>query len=381
MGIDRSEATRIARLCLPKLIANAYASDGNDEEVGGSIDFDVDSLSNQNVTSQSLCRLWAGMGHIYQLTIEVPSNQATKHSIIVKRVVPPSKKSRSMGDERKAASYLIEANFYESLAPQLISEHGLSIPTPYHVERDASTDRVTICMSRLHGSPSYLGDDGSVHAVLSWLATLHSATWGAAVDDYVERGIVQPIGSYWHLDTRPDEHDSMPRRGWEGRLKLAARAIDERLKRDEMQCCIHGDAKDANMLFHTKDGGEVGVSMYDFQYCGKAPPSVDLAYFLCVAVGDTDSAYIEYYHEQLVPKLKRQQKQQYNGANVYIPTLHEIEESVALALCDFQRFMSGWGQWGSDISDSVIRVLDRLDGGTKLKSEDAYREAMLREFG
>ena len=59
----------------------------------------------------------------------------------------------------------------------------------------------------------------------------------------------------------------MPRKGWEGRLKLAARAIDERLRRDEMQCCIHGDAKDANMLFHSDDDGSGGVSMYDFQYC------------------------------------------------------------------------------------------------------------------
>ena len=37
-----------------------------------------------------------------------------------------------------------------------------------------------------------------------------------------------------------------------------------------MQCCIHGDAKDANMMFD----GKGGVSMYDFQYCGRAPPSV-----------------------------------------------------------------------------------------------------------
>ena len=152
-------------------------------------------------------------------------------------------------------------------------------------------------------------------------------------------------------------------------MKLAARAIDERLKRDEMQCCIHGDAKDANMIFSEEDGE---VSMYDFQYCGRAPPSVDLAYFLCVAVGDTDPEYVRYYHEQLVNKLDESTKP---------PTLKELKDSVALALCDFQRFMSGWGQWGSDISASVKEVLDRLDGGAMLKSEDAYREAVLREYG
>ena len=35
---------------------------------------------------------------------------------------------------------------------------------------------------------------------------------------------------YWHLDTRPEEHRRMGSSGWMGRLKLAARAIDLRLK-------------------------------------------------------------------------------------------------------------------------------------------------------
>jgi aminoglycoside phosphotransferase (APT) family kinase protein len=41
----------------------------------------------------------------------------------------------------------------------------------------------------------------------------------------------------------------MPDQGWEGRLRLAAKAIDWRLRVDgEMQTVIHGDAKGANML-------------------------------------------------------------------------------------------------------------------------------------
>jgi prepilin-type processing-associated H-X9-DG protein len=99
--------------------------------------------------------------------------------------------------------------------------------------------------------------------------------------------MMQPIGSYWHLDTRPEEHASMSSGGWEGRLKLAARAIHERLGRDGMQCVVHGNVKDANMLFldgcggddDNGDGGgarEARVGMYDFQYCGRAPPSVGM---------------------------------------------------------------------------------------------------------
>ncbi len=63
------------------------------------------------------------------------------------------------------------------------------------------------------------------------------------------------------------------------------------------------------------------------------------------------------------------------------PTLSKLRESIELAFCDLQRFLCGWGHWGCDISSLVMRVLDRLDGGKILESEDAYRVAMMREYG
>jgi len=101
---------------------------------------------------------------------------------------------------------------------------------------------------------------------------------------------------------------------------------------------------------------------------------VDLAYYFCVAVGDINTDYIQYYHQQLTCTLQ-------NDGIQSLPTLNELEESLSLALCDFQRFMCGWGQWGSDISGKVMEVLDRLDGGSMLGSEDDYREALRREYG
>lgn len=101
---------------------------------------------------------------------------------------------------------------------------------------------------------------------------------------------------------------------------------------------------------------------------------VDLAYYLCVAVGDINCEYIQYYYQQLTCKLK-------NDGIQNLPTLKQLEESILLALCDFQRFMCGWGQWGSDISGLVIGVLDRLDYGSILNSEDDYRAAVMREYG
>ena len=78
----------------------------------------------------------------------------------------------------------------------------------------------------------------------------------------------------------------MPTRGWEGRLRLAAKAIDERLKADPMQSVVHGDPKDANFYF-AADGTP---QLYDFQYCGKACPAKDVAYCLCCGSSAWDDA-------------------------------------------------------------------------------------------
>ena len=117
---------------------------------------------------------------------------------------------------------------------------------------------------------------------------------------------------------------------------------------------------------------------------------VDLAYFFCVAVGETSDdyrEYTEYYHARLLRELGKKDDASPGGgdrdyrASSSAPTLHELGESIELALCDFQRFLCGWGRWGSDISSVVVRVLNRLDGGKILASEEAYGEAMMREYG
>jgi len=340
--MKRKELVEVTKRCL----SNMDAKDPAKKELQ-----DPDSC-----TITTLCSLWGGMGHIYRIGT----------CLIVKHICLPQKQSLSRGDQRKKDSYQVEANFYEHVAPILDTE--LKLPRSYLVDRDYKGGMI-IAMSNIdHESPSF-GDWSYIQAVLRWLATLHGRTWGKA-DKMVQLGL-QPMGSYWHLDTRPDEHDSMPDTGWEGRLKMAARAICDRLQRDSMQCIIHGDCKDANVLY---DKGK--VTMCDFQYCGKACPAVDLVYFFCSSVGTSDEERaLEYYLECLCATLKKRNISE-------LPTLSQFRESMDIAYCDYYRFMSGWGYWGSgDGQERVQQVLDRLDGGQKLATEEDYQTAMLREFG
>ena len=273
----------------------------------------------------------------------------------------------------------MEANFYDRLAAQLIQQHKVNLPQPFLVEHGPGVGEIAICMSHLKGRPveeaNSLDDQKQV---LSWLARFHAVYWGQnQIDSIVEDAGLQKVGCYWHLDTRPEEHGNMSRKGWEGRLWRAAKALDACLKRDSMQCLIHGDAKEANMILvgEGRSGGggaQTEVAMYDFQYCGKGPPTRDIAYFLCSSCSEEQEVeLVEYYHEQLVQHLESA------GCSMDdMPSLQHLKDSLELALCDFCRFMCGWGFWGFNVQDRVKRFLDRIDGGKDLGSEEAYDKAI-----
>jgi len=202
---------------------------------------------------------------------------------------------------------------------------------------------------------------------MQWLARLHAAYWGRRADEAVATGL-QAQGCYWYLDTRLEELERMPTRGWEGRLRLAAHAIDARLKADAMQTVCHGDVKGANIIF-----ASTVPLLYDFQYCGKAPPTKDLAYFLTCGSDSARSEpeLVRFYHHELSQLLEAQ------GDTA--PSLKALMVSLELSICDLGRWMSGWGWWGHSIDGRVKVLLEKLDRGRALSSE-AYIEAVFREF-
>lgn len=263
-GINRPTQQKSGTMVSDELVLRCWRI-ANEKNDGGCL---------EKVQTSQLCRLWAGMGHIYRVSCSVDN---ISWQFVVKHVTPPPRRQQSFGDRRKAVSYQVEAHFYQHVAKDLLSS-GLTLPTPYEVEYGPKEDEITIGMSLLEGSYIDTGDSEDALGTVRWLAQFHAAYWGNdTINELVARVGLQTVGSYWHLDTRPDEHESLSRRGLEGRLKRAARAIDACLKRDPMQCLIHGDPKEANVM-KLRDGG---IAMYDFQYCGKGTPTRDLAYFLC----------------------------------------------------------------------------------------------------
>ena len=341
----------LAQKCLPHLVSDVDTTEADN------------NLESNDVKARQICRLWAGMGHIYQVTIHGNAD------FVIKHVAPPSRNRQSFGDRRKADSYQVESNFYSKVAPILINEHGgVHLPKPFFVEHGPEPGEITICMSLLKGHSINMMNLDDVKSALAWMAKFHAVFWGQnQIDQLVEDVGLQKTGSYWHLDTRPDEHSNMARSGWEGRLKKAARAIDNCLKRDPMQCLVHGDPKEANIMILDESKE---VALYDLQYTGRGTPTRDIAYFLCSSCDeDEEEQLVEYYYNQLVEQLSQK------NPPVTPPTLSHFKDSLELAFCDYCRFMCGWGHWGYDIQGRVKAFLRRIDGGKDLGSEEAYDKA------
>ena len=281
------------------------------------------------VRTSQIQRLWGGMGAVLSLEWSVDGEGGGKgaavHELVAKRVQLPAGGHLSLGDQRKKDSYECEARFFEVMAAEL-NAAGLSVPRGLLVEHRA--DGLTILMSKLRGAGSWSMGQAETAKAVAFLAQMHGQTWGARADAAVAAGL-QPQGSYWYLDTRPDEWDMMPSRGWEGRLRRMARALDERLKADPHQCIVHGDTKSDNMVW---DSGV--LSMCDFQYCGKATPMKDLAYLLCCAANDGsdhEAEHLRAYLEVLRGVLLSRGEPP--------PSPESLQATLELSYCDLARYL------------------------------------------
>lgn len=297
-----------------------------------------------SITSiKSIARLWAGMGSIEW----IKCNDGI--SMVAKKILCPN--PRSFGDKRKAASYAVEANFYSLYANNLgvICCRGLN-------SVDDGKGNITILMTPLpHRTLTYMAGETAVAAIRS-VARLHAYFWGNSKSTAAVKSGLAPQGTYWYLDTRPDEYDSMSKHGLEGKLRRTARHIDEALKDHPYQTVVHGDLKACNM---SESDDPKYVTFVDFQYVGKACPTKDLAYLFVCGMDDFD----EDQEEGMLRLYTKELKERGVGSDseAPLPTLDGLKKAMDLAYCDLYRWMCGWGVWGNDfLVDRVERCLDSV---------------------
>jgi len=192
-----------------------------------------------------------------------------------------------------------------------------------------------------------------VNKGLHWLAYFHAL--------FIEKDISRlwPIGTYWHLATRPDEFNKMPNSA----LKQTAPKIDNALNSAQYKTLLHGDAKLANFCFSNSS-----IAAVDFQYTGAGVGVKDVVYFLGSCLSSdalTEQAsqyyaqYFEYLNRALVGKLAPSKSQ---------ALISEWRSLIPYAWADFERFLVGWSPGHQKLnaySDAqttqALKQLDKLN--------------------
>ncbi|KAF6720659.1 hypothetical protein FQA47_006094 [Oryzias melastigma] len=163
--------------------------------------------------------LWSGYGEIVRVHLQ----GSRRPSVILKHVKFPVEAEHPGGwntdrsHRRKVRSYQVETNWYQNFS----TDDSCRIPAC--LAACSHGDEMLIVLEDL----DVAGFDGrrtsvkdqEIRACLGWLAHFHALFLG------VEPEGLWPVGTYWHLETRPDELEAMD----DAELKAAAADIDRTL--------------------------------------------------------------------------------------------------------------------------------------------------------
>ena len=280
------------------------------------------------IEKEVIQELWSGYGKI----IRVELKNASVGSVVVKHVQLPTRNNHprgwntDIGHQRKLKSYEVESMWYDAYS----EDSAARLPQCMALEKQG--DEVLIVLEDLDeaGYPlrqRTLSWEG-IASCLSWLAQFHASYLGRNPDGLWE------VGSYWHLETRPQELAVLE----DQRLREAAPLIDAKLNNCKYKTFVHGDSKLANFCF-ANDGQVAGV---DFQYVGGGCGMKDVAYFIGSCLNENECERLEgkildTYFEYLQNEMKERNE-----------ALEEEWRSLyRVAWADFHRFLKGWspGHW------------------------------------
>ncbi|MDX8340410.1 oxidoreductase family protein [Draconibacterium sp. IB214405] len=298
--------------------------------------------------------LWSGYGEIVRFGLE----GCELESVVVKHVNLPEGGSHPRGwntdlsHQRKLKSYKVETEWYKSFNKNC--DDNCKTPQCYALETKGSEVLMvfedldsTGFAERLSSSVNW----DNINACLFWLANFHATFMGVKPEG------LWRIGTYWHLETRPEELEAMD----DLPLKNAALAIDKKLSDSPFQTLVHGDAKLANFCF--SDNGK-NVAAVDFQYVGGGCGMKDLAYFIGSCMSENDCEKYEHklldmYFAHLSDALQKK-----NSTVDFKALENDWRNLYHVAWADFHRFLKGWhpGHWKiNSYSERVSReVIEKL---------------------
>lgn len=262
------------------------------------------------------------------------------NSVVVKQVNlsgqghHPRGWNTDISHQRKLRSYEVEMAWYEQWSRYCDS----ACHVPDCLALESQGDEILLVLEDLDaaGFPERRSSVSldEMKACLSWLANFHATFMGEQ-----PKGL-WPIGTYWHLDTRPDELEALS----DAALKNAAVSIDQKLRNSPFQTFVHGDAKLANFCF---SGDGKSVAAVDFQYVGGGCGIKDAAYFIGSCLDEEvcqqwESQLLDFYFQVLKEVLKSKQKPVDGDA-----VEQDWRALYPVAWTDFHRFLKGWspGHW------------------------------------
>jgi len=296
--------------------------------------------------------LWSGYGEIVRFALQ----GADVESAILKHVIFPSEVNHPRGwhndrsHRRKVHSYEVEMAWYG----QWSSRCADACRVPHCHLSETIGDEHLIVLEDLDaaGFPlrkSHLGFN-EARLCLRWLAHFHATFLGE------KPAGLWPVGSYWHLATRPDEWAAIE----DASIRLAAAPIDAMLNGCRFQTIIHGDAKVANFCF-SHDGA--AVAAVDFQYVGGGCGMKDVAYFLGSCLDEEEQ---ELWETDLLDSYFAVLRQALIGrgrGEVCEALESEWRRLFPVAQADFYRFLVGWMPDHWKIHDYSQRVAMQVIAG------------------
>ncbi|XP_062842161.1 uncharacterized protein pkdc isoform X3 [Trichomycterus rosablanca] len=191
--------------------------------------------------------LWSGYGQIVRVHLQ----GGERESVVVKHVeFPKDCSDTDLSHQRKVRSYQVETHWYQNYST---NEH-CRIPECLAARSFGDEQLMVLEDLDAAGFPGRRTSvrEAEIKACLRWLANFHGLFLGSPAR------ALWPVGTYWHLQTRPDELEAMADR----KLRAAAPEIDAVLNRCQFKTVVHGDAKLANFCF-SEDGTRVAA--VDFQ--------------------------------------------------------------------------------------------------------------------